>query len=135
MDSKHDHPQPTEPVWNERHGDAEVIRLLKQRISELEGEIEAYNELLAELPDVFERRFQQRLEPLMERYQLLAEQVDQDQIERPQPALPGSSEPDNVVRFPGLRLEASQLPAETAALSLNGAGTLTRGGSADPRRR
>ena len=135
MDSKHDHPQPTEPVWNERHGDAEVIRLLKQRISELEGEIEAYNELLAELPDVFERRFQQRLEPLMERYQLLAEQVDQDQIERPQPALPGSSEPDNVVRFPGLRLEASQLPAKAAALSLNGAGTLTRVGSADPRRR
>ena len=40
---------------NERHGDAEVIRLLKQRISELEGEIESYNELLAELPDVFER--------------------------------------------------------------------------------
>ena len=52
MDSKHDHPQQTEPVWNERHGDAEVIRLLKLRISELEGEIEAYNELLAELPDV-----------------------------------------------------------------------------------
>ena len=104
MDSKHDHPQQTEPVWNERHGDAEVIRLLKLRISELEGEIEAYKKLLAELPDVFERRFQQRLEPLMERYQLLAEQVDQDQIERSKPALPGSSEPDNVVRFPGLRL-------------------------------
>ena len=81
MDSKHDHPQPTEPVWNGRHGDAEVIRLLKQRISDLDGEIKAYNELLAELPDVFERRFQQRLEPLMERYQLLAEQVDQDQVE------------------------------------------------------
>ena len=102
MDSKHDHPQPTEHVWNERHGDVEVIRLLKQKISELEGE--SHNELLAELPDVFERRFQQRLEPLMERYQLLAEQVDQDQIERPQPALPGSSDPDNVVRYPGLRL-------------------------------
>ena len=41
MDSKHDQPQPTEPVWNERHGDAEVIRLLKQRISDLEGEIKA----------------------------------------------------------------------------------------------
>ena len=78
--------------------------MLKSRISELEGEIKAYNELLAELPDVFERRFQQRLEPLMERYQLLAQQVDQDQIERPQPALPGSSEPDNVLRFPSLRL-------------------------------
>ena len=104
MDSKRDQPQPTEPVWNEHHGDAEVIRLLKNRITELEGEIKAYNDLLAELPEVFERRFQQRLEPLMKRYQLLAEQVDQDQIKRPQPALPGSSEPDNVVRFPGLRL-------------------------------
>ena len=104
IDSKHDQPHPTEPVWNERHGDAEVIRLLKKRISELEGEIKVHNELLAELPDIFERRFQQRLEPLMERYQLLAEQVDQEQIERSQPALPGSSEPDNVVRFPVLRL-------------------------------
>ena len=104
MDSKRDQPQSTETVWNERHGDAEVIRLLKHRISELEGEIEAYKKLLAELPDVFERRFQQRLEPLMKRYQLLAEQVDQDQIERPQPSLPGSSEPDKVVRFPSLRL-------------------------------
>ena len=104
MDPNRDQPQPTDPVWNERHGDAEVIRLLKNRITELEGEIKAYNDLLAELPEVFERRFQQRLEPLMERYQLLAEQVDQDQIERPQPALPGGSEPDNIVRFPGLRL-------------------------------
>ena len=103
-DSKHAHPQPTEPVGNERHGDAEVTRLLKQRISELEGEIEAYSGLLAELPEVFERRFQQRFEPLMERFQLLAGQFDPDQIERPQPALPGSSEPDNVVRFPGLSL-------------------------------
>ncbi|WP_226413650.1 hypothetical protein [Synechococcus sp. MU1642] len=51
-----------------------MIRLLKKRISELEGEIKVHNELLAELPDIFERRFQQRLEPLMERYQLLAEQ-------------------------------------------------------------
>ena len=103
MDSNHDQPQP-EPVWNERHGDAEMIRLLKKRIAELEAEIEAYNKLLAELPEVFERRFQHRLEPLMERYQRLAEQVDQEQIERSQPALPGSSEPDNIVRFPGLRL-------------------------------
>ena len=99
IDSKHDQPQQTVPVWNERHGDAEAIRLLKQRISELEGEIESYNELLAELPEVFERRFQQRLEPLMERYQLLAEQVDPDQIERPQPALPGSSDPKTLCVF------------------------------------
>ena len=104
MDPKHDQPQPTEPVWNERHGDAEMIRLLKNRIKELEGEIKAYNDLLTELPEVFERRFQQRLEPLIESYQLLAKQVDQGQIERPKPALPGSSESDNVVRYPFLRL-------------------------------
>ena len=104
MDSQPDQRHSTEPAWNERHGDVEVVRLLKKRITELEAEIKAYEDLLAELPDVFERRFQQRLEPLMERYQLLAEQVDQEQFERSQPALPGSSEPDNAVRFPGLRV-------------------------------
>ena len=73
-------------------------------LKRLEAELAAYDDLLAELPDVFERRFQQRLEPLMERYRLLAEQVDPAQSERPKAALPGSSEPNNVVRFPGLRL-------------------------------
>ena len=116
---------PSEPDLNQRHRDAELIQSQKNRITELENEhqrdaeliqwqksritklddeIKAYEDLLAELPEVFERSFQQRLEPLMERYQLLAEQVDTDQIERSQPALPGSSEPDNAVRFPGLRL-------------------------------
>jgi len=104
MDSPNDQPRLTEPVWNERHGDAEVIRLLKSRIKELEAELAAYDDLLAELPDVFERRFQQRLEPLMERYRLLAEQVDPSQSERPNAALPGSSEPEKVLRFPGLRI-------------------------------
>ena len=89
---------------NEHQRDAETIQWQKSRIAKLDGEIKSYEDLLAELPDVFERRFQQRLEPLMERYQLLAKQVDQDQIERTQPALPGSSEPNKVVRFPGLRL-------------------------------
>ena len=104
MDPKHDQPQPSHSVWNDHHGDAEVIRVLKTRIIELEDEISAYNDLLAELPVVFERRYQERLEPLIERYQLLAEQVAQEQIERPQPALPGSSKPDDVMRYPVLRL-------------------------------
>ena len=104
MDSQPDQPQSTEPVCSERHGDVEIVRLLKKRITELEAEIKAYEELLAELPEVFERRFQQRLEPLMERYRLLAEQVEQEQNDRPQPALPGSSKPENIVRFPVLRL-------------------------------
>ena len=104
MDPQAHQRQSSEPVWNERHGDVEVIRLLKSRIVELEAEIKAYEDLLADLPGVFERRFQQRLEPLMERYRLLAEQVDQQQADRPKAALPEASEPDNVVRFQGLRL-------------------------------
>ena len=113
---------PTEPTWNQIQRDAELIQAQKNRIADLEnehqrdaeiiqfqqsrvkkldGEIKAYEDLLAELPEVFERRFQQRLEPFIERYQQLAQRFDQEQT---QPALPGSSEPDNVVRFPGLRL-------------------------------
>ena len=113
---------PTEPTWNQTQRDAELIQAQKNRIADLEnehqrdaeiiqfqqsrvkkldGEIKAYEDLLAELPEVFERRFQQRLEPFIERYQQLAQRFDQEQT---QPALPGSSEPENVVRFPGLRL-------------------------------
>ena len=45
---------------------------LRARIAELEQMIEGYESLLSELPELFERKFQQRLEPLMERYRLLA---------------------------------------------------------------
>lgn len=46
---------------------------MKKRIQDLETQLEDYEALLAELPDLFERKFQQRLEPLLERYRLLAE--------------------------------------------------------------
>ena len=39
---------------------------LQQRIEELKGQIKAYEQLLDDLPELFERKFQQRLEPLME---------------------------------------------------------------------
>ena len=103
MDPFKQHQAP-EPQWTQPVEPADQSSVYLRRIAELEQQVETYETLLNELPDLFERKFQQRLEPLMERYQLLAEQVDQDQIERPQPALLGSSDPDNVVRFPGLRL-------------------------------
>ena len=106
MDQPSDHRQAPEPSWSERHGDVEVIRLLKSRILELEAENKAYEALLADLPELFERKFQRRLEPLMERYRLLAEQVSAAEItgsEATQPALLDPA-PDNVVRFPVLRL-------------------------------
>jgi hypothetical protein len=42
-------------------------------VNELEKQISDYETLLSELPDLFERKFQQRLEPLLERYRLLAQ--------------------------------------------------------------
>ena len=45
---------------------------LRARIGELEQAVQSYESLLSELPELFERKFQQRLEPLMERYRLLA---------------------------------------------------------------
>ena len=44
-----------------------------------------YEVLLEELPDLFERKFQQRLEPLLERYRLLARA--QQLLESPAPGL------------------------------------------------
>ena len=38
-------------------------QLLQLRIEELEGQIKAYEQFLEDLPELFERKFQQRLEP------------------------------------------------------------------------
>ena len=42
-------------------------------MNELEQQVRDYETLISELPDLFERKFQQRLEPLLERYRLLAQ--------------------------------------------------------------
>jgi len=52
---------------------SEENRWLRERIRELEDQLSEYEGLMAELPDLFERKFQQRLEPLLERYRVLAE--------------------------------------------------------------
>ena len=64
--------------------DHELTRL-RARIEELEATVADYEALLTELPDLFERKFQQRLEPLLERYRLLAQA--QDMREAPQAPL------------------------------------------------
>ena len=69
------------PIWRPKPDAVEVeaetsedltISGLKQRIADLEQTVSDYEVLLKELPDMFERKFQQRLEPLLERYRLLA---------------------------------------------------------------
>lgn len=67
------------PLWRPKPDGVEAeatddatISCLRQRIADLEQTVIDYEALLNELPEVFERKFQQRLEPLLERYRLLA---------------------------------------------------------------
>ncbi len=90
-----DHQAPL-PLWNPSLDVVQADRehehetdALRARISELEQMIEGYESLLSELPELFERKFQQRLEPLMERYRLLA----RAQQMLGEPALPLIEEP------------------------------------------
>ena len=103
MDPFKQHQAP-KPQWTQPVEPADQSSVYLRRIAELEQQVKTYEELLDELPNLFERKFQQRLEPLIERCRLLSEQLEQVSIGRPQPTLSGSSEPDNVVRLPGLRL-------------------------------
>ena len=89
------------PLWNPspelvpedpHHNDD--IDVLRARIEELEQIVESYESLLSDLPELFERKFQQRLEPLMERYRLLA----RAQQILGEPALPLIEEPSEPPR-------------------------------------
>ena len=89
------------PLWNPSpklvpvdppHDDD--IDVLRARIEELEQIVESYESLLSDLPELFERKFQQRLEPLMERYRLLA----RAQQILGEPALPLIEEPSEPPR-------------------------------------
>jgi len=79
---------------------------LRRRIEVLEDQISTYERLLEDLPDLFERKFQQRLDLLMERYRLLERRPNTEpNINEPfTPALPpGQSsstqtQPDQVIR-------------------------------------
>lgn len=61
------------PVWKAARPPSGDVEALRARIHDLEQQVREYETLLSELPDLFERKFQQRLEPLLERYRLLAQ--------------------------------------------------------------
>ena len=61
------------PAWKAARPPSGDVEALKARVNELEQQVRDYEALLSELPDLFERKFQQRLEPLLERYRLLAQ--------------------------------------------------------------
>ena len=61
------------PVWKAARPPSGDVEALQARVHELEEQVRDYEALLSELPDLFERKFQQRLEPLLQRYRLLAQ--------------------------------------------------------------
>ena len=61
------------PAWKAARPPSDDVEALRSRLNELEQQVRDYETLLSELPDLFERKFQQRLEPLLERYRLLAQ--------------------------------------------------------------
>ena len=103
MDSSDHQHQAPEPQWIASVSDvtAQEVNTLQRRISELEEQVRAYETLLDDLPDLFERKFQQRLEPLLERYRVLASESSELRAGQP-PLVP--AETTNILRFPVLRI-------------------------------
>ena len=101
MDSLNPVHQAPQPDWMKPSNQDSDVEALKSRIEDLEDQVRSYEALLDDLPDLFERKFQQRLEPLLERYRLLAEQSSDSQAGKP-PMVTGS--PTNVVRLPMPRI-------------------------------
>ena len=104
MDPTHSESQAAEQQWLEPASPTNHDKFLEQRIEELEQQVAAYDALLNELPDLFERKFQERLAPILERYQLLSEQQTKNEPAANTPLLQSTKSPDNVVRFPGSKL-------------------------------
>jgi uncharacterized coiled-coil protein SlyX len=104
MDPTHSESPGSEPQWLEPPTPTKPNNFLEQRIEELEQQVAAYDALLNELPDLFERKFQQRLAPIQDRYQLLSEQQKKNATTADTPRLQSTKSSDNVVRFPRIRL-------------------------------
>ena len=109
FESEHQAP---EPRWTTRNNDVQDVQALRNKITELEEKIQSYETLLADLPDLFERKFQPRLEPLLERYRLLAQQTSVQDAGKP--ALVSGDE-GKVIRFPIPRVPTFLRRRDTSA--------------------
>ena len=114
MDPTHSESQAAEQQWLDPASPTNHDKFLEQRIEELEQQVAAYDALLNELPDLFERKFQERLAPILERYQLLSEQ-QKNAAAADTPLLQSTQSPDNVVRFPGIKLMSFLRPRRRSA--------------------
>ena len=115
MDPTHSESQAAEQQWLEPASPTNHDKFLEQRIEELEQQVAAYDALLNELPDLFERKFQERLAPILERYKLLSEQQTKNEPAADTPLLQSTKYPDNVVRFPGIKLMSFLRPRQRSA--------------------
>ena len=115
MDPTQPNSQAAEQQWLEPPTPSQHDKFLELRIEELEQQVAAYDALLNELPDLFERKFQERLAPILEQYQLLSEQQTKNEPAADTPLLQSTKSPDNVVRFPGIKLMSFLRPRRRSA--------------------
>ena len=92
MDPTQPNSQAAEQQWLEPPTPSQHDKFLELRIEELEQQVAAYDALLNELPDLFKRKFQERLAPIL-----------------------ATKSPDNVVRFPGIKLMSFLRPRRRSA--------------------
>ena len=115
MDPTHSESQAAEQQWVEPASPTNHDKFLEQRIEELEQQVAAFDALLNKLPDLFEPKFQERLAPILEPYQLLSEQQTKNAPATDTPLLQSTKSPDNVVRFPGIKLMSFLRPRRRSA--------------------
>ena len=115
MDPTQPDSQAAKQKWLEPSTPSHHDKFLELRNEELEQQVAAYNTLLNELPDLFERKFQERLAPILERYQLLSEQQTKNAPAADTALLQSTKSPDNVMRFPGIKLMSFLRPRRRSA--------------------
>ena len=110
MDSQADFPQTSQTPNGAHTSGTDDPEILRRRIRHLEHQVKTYEQLLEDLPNLFEHKFRQRLGPLLERYRLLEQRRDADvQRTRPPALIPceelsSKTQPNQVIRLGPLRL-------------------------------
>ena len=114
------------PHWLEELEDQASAARLELERDQAASKLEELESLLENLPDIFERKFSQRLAPVLERQKLLMEENEhlRSQVERLMPQ-PGEVR----LKFP--QASSDDTPPQTNAESLPPLLRLIRGGRAD----
>jgi hypothetical protein len=85
---------PTSPLSPEVPAEHQSLEAAQRELAASQHQLAELQALLDELPEIFERKFQQRLQPFLERQRLLAEENLElrDRLQRQLPPTPAETE-------------------------------------------